>query len=241
MRYLVAVLLLPPFLRADDPSPPLNAPRVANAERLLRLFEAKILSARTARFVFEVKMKGNGEEVTGKGSLAIDSGDKFCLEVEVALGKVTQKCKALSDGTKMKVLASDDGAEPQVQERPTPRNLRALLARLISRGGVAAVGFFAEQGLPEAEPSGDNSLFAVTDLALLGMETVRSRKAAVLRHQVKVIGNNPTTVTLWLDCRTHLPLKRVFTPSDEGFEVTEIYRHIESGGELDAKLFVLPK
>ncbi len=78
-------------------------------------------------------------------------------------------------------------------------------------------------------------LLRATDFKAAEGEKVGGRDAKVLRYKLGTLG-----VILWLDARTHLPLKRHIL-SEKRVVITETYKEFTLDPKIDAKVFELPK
>jgi hypothetical protein len=60
---------------------------------------------------------------------------------------------------------------------------------------------------------------------------------------VASVGGEKINATVWVDVKTHVPLKRLLTAKvgDQELKVTKTYSKVVVDGKLDAKTFELPK
>jgi outer membrane lipoprotein-sorting protein len=113
-----------------------------------------------------------------------------------------------------------------------------------SRIGLLGVSFLARSGGPgpEKEELEPDRLLRVQDFKMGEAEKVGGRDAKVLHYRLDIEGKDSFTITLWLDARTLLPLKRVVAPEKEREgRITETYTEFTLNPQLDAKTFELPK
>ncbi len=89
----------------------------------------------------------------------------------------------------------------------------------------------------------------VTDFKLgekgrIGLHEARLIQYALVTKGLEVrTGKTRFAVSLWLDVKTNLPLKRVVVPLEEGLEfiLTETYRSLTLDEKIDPAKFELPK
>jgi len=141
-------------------------------------------------------------------------------------------------------LLSDDAAGA-AKPMPAPKYLHGLLSTLVSRAGVTAgsmIILFAPGPqfdlvmlkLGEFDP--DKLRLGVVDFKAGAADKVGGRDAKVIRYRFPG-GLGRETQTLWLDNKTLLPLKRVYTL--ENMHITEIYTEFNLDPKIDAKAFEL--
>src|SRR5581483_1800247 len=91
--------------------------------------------------------------------------------------------------------------------------------------------------------------FKVSDFKLGKKEMVGKQEAQVVEYKTvpKQQADTPFMLTVWLDTKTHLPLKRVavlvLTKDNRKatYTSTETFTKLELDGKIDAKQFELPK
>src|SRR5439155_2205851 len=111
---------------------------------------------------------------------------------------------------------------------------RALLPRL----GVFLLWYRLDQNL-----SLDPDQFTLSDFKLAGKETIGARTTQVIQYTAREKGNTPRlAMKLWLDDKTHLPVKLAMTTSDADITATtDTYSEFTVDGKAEAKLFEVPK
>ena len=82
--------------------------------------------------------------------------------------------------------------------------------------------------------------FAVSDFKLGPKEMVAGREAQILEYNAKIAGES-FPVTVWIDTRTNLPLKRVLKGGQDLIIVTESYSKVALDEKADDKEFEIPK
>jgi outer membrane lipoprotein-sorting protein len=223
---LVVLLLLP----AAEPN---------EAEKLFRDMEKKITSAKTLECDFETTLEGGAEfKMTGKGSLTLAEGNKCRMELNgEAMGK-TFKGTVTSDGTNLQ-SAEDGKVQPKVD---TPKQLGDLLRAGITRAGVLST--IVLRGDPMAKEFKIDEVFKVSDFKLGKKEKIGAAEAQEIQYALNGTGmDTPMTVSVWVDTKTNLPLKRVMSTTLMGNKImsTETCPKMTLDPKVDPKKFELPK
>ncbi len=223
---LLVALLLP----AAEPN---------EAEKLFRDMEKKITSAKTLECDFETTMEGGpGFKLGGKGSLTLAEGNKCHIEGSIDENGKVIKGMFTSDGKSMQGV-QDGKVQPKMD---TPKEFEAAIRAAISRTGVFVLGF-QPLDLGEKEFKIDEA-FKVSDFKLGKKEKIGEREAQEIQYALNVKGpKEPLAVSVWLDTKTNLPLKRVMTATmgTEKFTFTETCPKLILDPKIDAKKFELPK
>jgi len=227
MRSVLALLLLPALVRADD-----------DAEKRIREFEKKLDAAKTLQLTFESRAEGLRESGTFQGTLTIAEGNKMHLEGLVEMDGKKVKWKKVSDGTRM----SEEGLDRDA--RPTPKNLTKDYRTSLKHGGFI-MGVFLSSSSGDGEESWP--AFRVSDFELGKEDKVGTRRAKIVACKLSPVkaakGDVTFTETLWLDVETGLPLKRVFAGSfgDKKISFTETYEKFVLDSKVDGKVFEVGK
>jgi outer membrane lipoprotein-sorting protein len=202
-----------------------------DAEKRFKAMEDKIRQADALQVAFESDFKDNFGSI--KGTLAVRTGNKASLDMRINLMDNPRKFLLVSDGTRMVTRTET------LSRRDTPKFLRDALVSLTARVGVYACAVF------QNEPDGDerNPLddIKLSDFKALPNEKVNGRDAAVIAY--KLTDRQTSTVTVWIDTATGLPLKRITETGMKGggpSAIVETYRDFRLNPQLDAKLFELP-
>jgi len=204
------------------------------AEKLYRAMEKKILAAESLALEFNSQVTVDDKKFTVKGTIYVAAGNKTRLDLESELFQLGGKSLIVTNGkskySKVGNLVFHEG--------PFPAKGEVLLA-LIARFGAGAAAL--EQKIATADLDKD---FPVKNFKLGVKEMVGKREAQVVQYllQDKKIGDL-AEVTVWIDTKTQLPLKRAMAEKDEkGKEVrsTETYRVFTVDSKLDGKLFDIP-
>jgi len=202
------------------------------AEKLYRAMEKKILAAKSLALEFNSQVTVDDEKFTVKGTIYVAAGNKTRLDLEselFQLGKTLIVTNGESRCAKVGALVFDKGPFP-----PKGEVLLALIARF------GAVGAAMEKKIATADLGKD---FPVKNFKLGVKEMVGKREAQVVQYQVqnKEFGDL-AEVSVWIDTKTQLPLKRAMAEKQEGKEIrtTETYGVFTVDSKLDGKLFDIP-
>jgi outer membrane lipoprotein-sorting protein len=246
-RWIAATLLVPallsPALAQDD-----------EAEKLYRDMEKRIRTAKA----FEVTFTYEAGQKKARGKLLVAQDNQARLEISGLFGgKPDTSFELVSDGKRLKTAGAKLSVMPSglpvvepggQSEQPAPKNLHAALGATVSRGGlwftVLVLPYLCGgQGGESFDPDGAESKMKVYDFKLAGAEKVGERDAKVLRYRFgKGDGcRDDEEITLWVDARTLLPLKRSFVLKIEGTRISEVYDAFTLDPKIDAGAFSLPK
>lgn len=219
---------------AADPS--------ADAAAAFKKMEQPILKCKTFSAGLEVAIEP-GKDATMKGRILIGPDRKVRVELDGTIGGKAGKVVMVSNGTNMRMINDD---KPGKDEDP-PKELGEVARAAVSRSGVFTALFlaidFREDGTPPEAFNLEKRL-AVSDLKLGKKETVGGREVQVLDYKLTVgPGKDAMAVTVWIDVKSDLPVKRVvkFKEGKETVTVTESYLKAALDGKVDDKEFELPK
>ena len=95
------------------------------------------------------------------------------------------------------------------------------------------------RGPGKEEPDLDK-LIRVSDFKLGANAKIEGREARVIEYKVAIKDGDTVSAKLWLDAKTHLPLKRELAAEKEGgnVRIVETYSEFkfgQKGGELEPK------
>jgi outer membrane lipoprotein-sorting protein len=221
------------------------------AEKLFRGMEKKILAAKA----FEVKFDYQIAKRKAKGELLVTQDNRLRLKVA---GHAEDKPKAsfelVSDGKKIKskgarfFVASNGMPAMEVggqSEWQTPKNLHTLLGYTLTRGSVWYTVFampYLAAGSGETNPDSDGSRMKVYGFKLAGTEKVGAKEGKVVHYRFGDGSDRfDAEITVWIDAKTMLPLKRSFMLPIERTRIVETYQDFRLDPMIDAKAFELPK
>jgi outer membrane lipoprotein-sorting protein len=209
--------LVPAFVGAQEGN---------EAEKLFQDMEKKITSAKTLQVEYETDFGDFGKM---KGALAVATGNKVYLEQKGEIKDKAFEFKVVSDGAMVKTVGTFGAKDA----KETPSKMGEKLLRFVSRGGVGAVIFQAVRQGDRENP------FDVSDFKLGKKEKVGDREAQIVEYDVQ-LDKGKTHVSIWLDIKTGLPIKRELTVGDSNVRVTETYSAFTLDRPIDAKKFELP-
>jgi outer membrane lipoprotein-sorting protein len=220
-------------------------PGADNAEALFKKMEGPILAAKSFKTDIEVTFEATKEDARKgfKGRFLVAKGNKMRLELEGTIRDKPAKVLMVSDGMKM-ATAMDEGLK-NVQD--TEKDLGQVALASMSRTGIfAALFLIIESGKPgmKREPFELNKSFALSDFKMGKKEAVADREAQAVHYQLKARGaKEPLEVTVWIDLKTHLPIKRTVTAKEgrESMTITETYTNAALDAALADKEFTVPK
>jgi outer membrane lipoprotein-sorting protein len=210
--------------------------RQSRAEKALRATEKSIRAAKALKVVVEAEQREGKEESRLKGSVVLGAGNRVRIELTRTRGGKTETMRLTCDGKQAVGEGENFDTEGKAVPVPEGEGLNEQLAELLARAGV--LGLLAP-GVTGPDGKFDIDLAApLISVAPGAREKIDGREAEVFRvltkmHRVR------QTVTVWVDAKTHLPLKRVSTWN--GGRLTETYTEFELDPRLDAGLFTLPK
>jgi outer membrane lipoprotein-sorting protein len=235
MRMWLAPLLLAAMVGADNDK---------DAEKAFQEMSATLTKAKSFACTFEMKMDAPDGKGSFKGSLAVAPGNKVRIEMKGEGGGKTMDLLVVSDGAKS--VAVDDKKTQPI--RDTPKNMAKNFLTGMARGGIFAPMFLAVEAVAEGEKPGETNveeMLKVSDFKLGKKEKVDDKEALAIEYVLTAAsaGGEKLSTTVWVDAKTHVPLKRSLTAKvgDKQLTVTETYSKVEVDGKLDAKTFELPK
>lgn len=241
MRYVLSLFL----------APALAAPALAQgneAETLFRGMEKKLRGAKAFEVAFDYQLGTR----KAKGELLVTRENQVRLKVSGAFEESKASFELISDGKKVKTKGAKfyvmSNGQPVVEpggesEWPTTKNFQALLSGTLSRGGMWLMVQIMPYVKGEETDDVDTLKLKAYEFKLAGMEKVGATEAKVVHYRC---GNgdgcpDDAEVTLWIDAKTMLPLKRSFVLKKDGPRVVENYQEFRLEPKIDAKAFALPK
>jgi outer membrane lipoprotein-sorting protein len=222
------------LLLAADPAPD-------SAEAVFKRMEQPVLKCKTFKADVEIA-HGSGKD-TLKGRVLVAPGNKMRLELEGSINGEPGKMALVSDGTTMRTT---QGTGPG-SDQDAPKQLSEIALASLTRTGVFVPMFLIVETTgagKKPEPFDLDKQFAISDLKLGKKEMVSGKEAQAIDYKLTTkAGKEPLAVTVWIDVKTNLPVKRVVTlqKGKETVTVTETYTKPALDEKLDAKEFELPK
>jgi outer membrane lipoprotein-sorting protein len=206
------------------------------AEKLFRQMETKLAKAKTVDCAYEARVEAD-EAVTMKGTLLLGEGNKFRWEVNFESGGMKEKFTWVGDGAKMTVILNGDAKPPEDVDKEGGVFWRAAVAR------TTMISFFWDHWWA------DDEYLQLSAFKLRKKEMIDKQEVQVVQYTLtlKKAKEEKVEVSVWIDTKTQLPLKRVLTGSMPGsmlgkkMTITETYTKFEIDGKIDPKQFELPK
>jgi outer membrane lipoprotein-sorting protein len=227
VSFLALALLAPMLVQEDE------------AERACLGMEKRFLEARTLRFSFAMTVEVDTHEDKLKGTIWLGEGNKARIDVKGTMsGGKPLEMFMVSDGNQM--VTKMTGVATQAP-RETPRGTGELIRGTIARAGVFAGLFYGTND--KKEPTLDD-LFQLSEYKVGNREKKGVREILVIEEKIKFRGaKEQGMITVWIDSKSFLCDKRVFTINDASHKVRvmEAYEGMAVDGKLDDELFVLPK
>lgn len=203
------------------------------AEKLYRAMEKKILAAETLAVEFNSEMTVDEKKFAVKGTIYVAAGNKTRLELESEVFQLGGKALIVTSGESKYAKVG----EIVFKEGPFPPKGDVLLA-LIAQFSASHAALETKIAAADLEKD-----FPLKNFKLGAKEKVGQQEAQVVQYQLqdKKIGVL-AEVTVWIDKKTGLPLKRAIAGKKETKvgDLTETYRMFTVDGKLDAKLFDIP-
>jgi len=206
-------------------------------EKLFRKLEQQVRAAKGLKVVFEVDGEFGKETAKTKGYLLVAEGNKGRLEIHTTEGGKTHMEQMIADGKNSALL--EDGKIVGEKKPVDPASTEAALSISI-RGGVLAV----LQVGPDPKNKFDvDKVLPASDFKLGAKEKVGEREGQVLTYKLSPPMGDPMQITLWIDTKTQLPLKRTTLGKvkDVKLSAVEVYTEFVLNPTFDAKIFELPK
>jgi outer membrane lipoprotein-sorting protein len=206
------------------------------AEKLYREMEKKVRAAKTLHVRFDLNITDAlGKTGTVKGTLTLGEGDKYRVDLDGKIFGQTVKGTEVSDGTRVKVSGN---AKPSKDDEKPPAGVGAYY-----RAALPHEGFFMSSLNSNRRADRPPDAFHPADFKLAGTEKIAGRDTQIIQYTVTFKGGkDPLPMKLWLDAKTHLPVKLAVTGGKSDVtDVTETYREFTVDPKVDAKAFELSK
>jgi hypothetical protein len=219
------------------------------ANRLFRAMEQRLADAKSLECSFTITVQhpeaaGEPREVRSlEGSLLLAEGSRARLEMnERKEGRPLFHLMA-SDGRRF--LWGDMNNPPRLVDEKPNATLNADFLTMLARSGL----YMSTMPLPPV-PAAARDRFPVSDFRLGRTEQVGGREAQRLEYRLFVKGQKdpegkdlPFQVSIWLDRKTSLPLRRMVRMRVQGTTevvILETYGKLVPDSGPDAKRFQLP-
>lgn len=212
-----------------------------SAEAQFKKMEQQVLKCKTLQTELDVVAGAEKESfMEMKGRMLIAQGNKVRMELEGEIRKEKDKMVMVSDGKKM---IMDSAKRPgQGKEQDSPKHLTEASLASYSRSGIVVALFMARASSGDEKPEAfdiDKEM-AISDFKLGKKE---GGTQAIEYKLATRGGKDPMAITVWIDSKTNLPVKRVATAMEGKMTmtITEKYAKTELDGKIDDKKFTLPK
>jgi outer membrane lipoprotein-sorting protein len=210
------------------------------AERLFRKMEMTLKSAKSVECSFEAKGEGGkAADGSAKGSLTLGEGNKSRLEMTLKKGAEVEKIALICDGEKM--MSPDD----KTRKVPAPKWLNDLYRAALVRSGPSLRLSRIDNGANEQpQELKVDDVLKVSNFKLGKKEKIDDKEAQAIHYNLGFEEfKDPLTVTLWIDTKTNLPIKRelIGKEGDDKVILTETYSKFSIDEKIDPKKFELPK
>jgi outer membrane lipoprotein-sorting protein len=212
-----------------------------SAEAQFKKMEQQVLKCKTLQTELEVTAGSEKESfIEMKGRMLVAPGNKIRMELEGELRKEKDKMVMVSDGKKM---IMDSTKRPgQGKEQDTPKHMTEASLASYSRSGIVVALFMSRTSSGDEKPEAfdiDKEM-AISDFKLGKKE---GGTQAIEYKLATRGGKEPLAITVWVDTKTNLPVKRVAMAMEGKMTITmtEKYAKTELDGKIDDKEFTLPK
>jgi outer membrane lipoprotein-sorting protein len=200
------------------------------AKELFDKMEKKLTTAKTLQVEAEGKIEAGGKEGTVKSKLLLAAGNKLWAEIGVNFDGKDIEFKSISDGTKTR----NEGPQGK-EEKDTEKDLRENMGVMLSRLGMSGMSFVARGSKDKQKVS---EMLKVSDFKLGKREKIKDHEAQAVDYQLTVAKlDDSIKVTVWIDVKTHLPVRRTMTGKGT---ITEDVR-VQLDPKIDDKKFQLPE
>jgi outer membrane lipoprotein-sorting protein len=230
MRWLLALALVTLCL-------PVSA-QENEGEKLYRKAEQLVKSAKGIKVLFEAAAEfGKDMPIKSQGMFAAADGNKGRIELKTTRDGKTSSTLMIADG--METGTIEDG-KVAGQKRPVDPSTTAVALALLIRGGIGAV---LDIGPDPKNKFEIDKILPISDFKLGAKEKVGNLESQVVTYKIAPPMREPLQVTLWLDTKSQLPIKRtaVVDLKDSKVTVVESYSEFTVNPTFDAKMFELPK
>ena len=171
-----------------------------------------------------------------KGRLLLGGGQKARLELTGQSDGKENRDLVVADGKQL--IGVGEHLDTKGKPVPQARTFTSLCGQYTARRGLLPL--FGAEGV-KGEKYDIEKHIPADNFYLGRREKVGGREAQVIEYQVK-LPDYRDDLTLWLDVKTGLPLKRVIERKyGARSRTTEVYREFTVNPKLDPGLFVLPK
>lgn len=212
------------------------------AEKLFREMEAQVNKAKNVECVYEVKVEGDKRSTLRgvKGALLIGEGNKVRMDVDNDFAGKVEKGAGISDGVNGVWIHKEKVARMGTAPQWLSQDLRAGL----TRRGIFLSGFALQTAKEGGTDFKLEEQYRINDFKFGKTEKIGQQEAQEIQYALTVKGEDLTlAVNVWLDKKTQLPLRRVFSlmMGDQKITITETFTKLTLDAKIDPKQFELPK
>jgi outer membrane lipoprotein-sorting protein len=228
MRFALLALVLPALAGGGD-----------DAKKTFRALEKKLVQAKSLHVVADIVAKEKTKEAKLHISITLAEGNKARMTVKGTADGKDVGMELISNGKSLSMVETASG-KGKGKDMDTPDRFSETVATVVSRLGL--IGGFrstvGRKGKDGKAPDVDK-LIGVHDLKMGEAEKVDGREAKVIHYEVKIRNGREeeARVTLWLDAKTLLPLKRLIQVDKDRVQITETYSEFKLNPKVDAKTF----
>ncbi len=195
--------------------------------------EAQVQKSKTFQVDIDITVEP-GKVSAFKGNLMVAKGNKVRMNLDGAIKDKPVKIAVVSDGVQMSVAGF--GSDTSVNA--TPKDLSEKVLESVSRSGIFK-SYFAIGGEYTASAFKLGKKEKIGGKETQAVEFKQTSKAG----RGKADKGETILVTVWIDVKTNLPLKRLITFKEfqDSFTITETYTNAVVDAAIDADKFALPK
>jgi len=219
-----------------------DAAQDSGAEKLYRAMEKNVRGAKSLRIALDGEVDSQAIKGTVKATIYATQGSKSRMEIDFNIGGKAEKLLYLTDGKARYTKQGDKGTLDANPKKATEEG--KVVPGTMARIGITGAMMMAravKQGEEEKEIDLDKDA-PVTNFKLGAKEMVGDSTAQVVTYQLDFNGKS-AQMSVWIDTKTQLPLKRVVAVDQDGqmFRITETYSTFAIDPKLDPKLFEIPQ
>lgn len=212
-----------------------------DAAFLLRTMEKALRAAKTARIRVETIIECSTVKGIAKGTITLGPNNQAHIAMEMGLQHQREKRKSWGPIRTEHILVICDGKHcverrgKEVTKKYLPDHNDRVLA-VLKHGGLVAWTYMkwrdGSHGLL-ADP-----VFEISDFRLRKKTTIGKNAAQSVDYALALERGPEFRETIWLDDKTGLPLKRVYSGGEEyRYQFTETYSEFQLDVPVDVKLF----
>ena len=208
-------------------------------EELFKKMEEKVYKAKVVEFESDSDIAGQQ-----KGSMNLKAttaeGNKVNFSITIEFGGRKQVMRAVADGKNGRQFEGDKAGKRE----ETPRQIGVGLTTMVTRAGLVPIGKGGGEDPFKADQFDKDKVLPLSDFKLGAKEKVGDVEAQAVEYKV-TLGEKgeKVPVTVWIDTKTNLPVKRVVEITERGqkTKMTETIKTFKLDGKVEDKTFELPK